>query len=439
MISLRKAYQHFLSSRAIRNSAIVFSGNLSAAGFRFITLTIATRLLGPTDYGLFSLALAVMLIFTELADVGLNISLVRFATPYWTTDPARGDLICKTILKYKGLTASVVCVVGLFISNPLAQRIFSIPELAGLLRAGFVGVLGNVFLDYTAANLQSRKNFTGYALLRFTDGIGKLIAVVSLALLGWLTPFFTLLAFALVPLLSVAIGSRLLPLRFLRGNGDARKCISDLLRFAKWIVASAMLLMLFQRLDVLMLGYLTNTREVGIYAAGFTLASLIYMIARSMTTVLLPTVSEVKQRDALSIYIRESFRYTIPLFLLLLPFLWSAKFLIFRLYGASYSGSVNVFRVLAFGRLLAILTAPVGIVAYAINRPQVFTVANASQLAANCLGNYFLIPKYGALGAAIVTSGTRIVASIGIVIYIVSCLRTNSSVFFTNSTKRIEE
>jgi O-antigen/teichoic acid export membrane protein len=188
-----------------------------------------------------------------------------------------------------------------------------------------------------------------------------------------------------------------------------------------------------------MLGYLTNTREVGIYAAGFTLASLIYMIARSMTTVLLPTVSEVKQRDALSIYIRESFRYTIPLFLLLLPFLWSAKFLIFRLYGASYSGSVNVFRVLAFGRLLAILTAPVGIVAYAINRPQVFTVANASQLAANCLGNYFLIPKYGALGAAIVTSGTRIVASIGIVIYIVSCLRTNSSVFFTNSTKRIEE
>ena len=74
-------------SRTARDTLVNSLGTGVAAALSLGTLVLATRTLGPSSYGLFALALAVLSIAAELADVGLNAGLIRHVSRHL----GRGD------------------------------------------------------------------------------------------------------------------------------------------------------------------------------------------------------------------------------------------------------------------------------------------------------------------------------------------------------------
>ncbi|GAG62717.1 unnamed protein product [marine sediment metagenome] len=72
-------------SRIAKDSAIVLTGNTLSAGLAFITTILITRTLGPAEFGLFALALAVIGIASQFSDFGIGTGMVRFAALFLNT------------------------------------------------------------------------------------------------------------------------------------------------------------------------------------------------------------------------------------------------------------------------------------------------------------------------------------------------------------------
>ncbi len=66
-----------LKLKIVKDLVIVLSGNVIGAGLGFVTTVLITRTLGPAQFGLFSVALAVMTIASQFSDFGISTGLVR--------------------------------------------------------------------------------------------------------------------------------------------------------------------------------------------------------------------------------------------------------------------------------------------------------------------------------------------------------------------------
>ena len=64
----------------IKNSIYLFSSNLIAKLGSFIFIIILARMLMPELFGLYSLSLSIILIFSGMADLGIGVTLLRFVS-----------------------------------------------------------------------------------------------------------------------------------------------------------------------------------------------------------------------------------------------------------------------------------------------------------------------------------------------------------------------
>ena len=142
-------------SRIAKDSAIVLSGNVFGAGLGFIATVLITRALGPAQFGLFSVALAVMTIASQFSDFGISTGLVRFASLYLQKDKLKADLMFKVSLKVKLIISISIFLIGFLVSPSLAIYVFKKPELMISLRLAFIGALGFSLVGYISATLQA--------------------------------------------------------------------------------------------------------------------------------------------------------------------------------------------------------------------------------------------------------------------------------------------
>jgi len=424
------AFISLLKSNVAKNSLIVFLGNALGSAFRLIAIVIITRMLGPSQFGLFSIALAIMIVVSEFSDFGVNIGLVRFASLYLQKDKLRAHLLFKVSLKFKLMAGILVSLTGFLLSELLAIHVFDKVGLITPLKLAFIGVFGTLLFNYILVTLQAQELFNRFTFTNIIDNFGKFSLIGLLLLFQRLNFFCAFASFVAIPLIASLIGFFLfVPRDFLWAKGNEKECFKELFRFSKWILISSFALMFFRRLDVLMLTYFKDEQAVGFYSAGFTLAWSLEILIRSFMIVLLPKVSKLTTKTQLIQYTKKSLRFTIPIFFCLSPVFFIAKPLILTLYGTEYVSSINVFRLLVIGRLTTIISSPIGLIAFSINKPQIISYSSILLLFMNFIGNYILIPLYGATGAAIVTLLSRMISSGFVIICIYFNIKNNDSRF----------
>lgn len=417
-----------LKSNIAKNSLIVFLGNALSSVFRLTAMVIITRMLGPSQFGLFSTALAIMIVLSQFSDFGVNTGLVRFAALYLQKNKRRAYLLFKVSLKFKLTVGILVSLTGFLLSRLLAIHVFGKASLINPLKLAFIGVFSILMVNYILVTLQARQLFNRYAYTKIIDEFGKFSIIGLLLLLQKLNLFGAFTSFVIVPFIVFLIGFFFfIPKDFLWVKGDEKECFKELFRFSKWILISSFALMFFQRLDVLMLTHFKDAEVVGFYSAGFTLAWSLEILIRTLTTVLLPKVSKMTTNTQVIQYIKKSLRFTIPISLCLFPVFFIAEPLILRLYGIEYENSINVFRLLVIGRLTTIISAPIGLIVFPINKPQIISYSSILLLFMNFFGNYIFIPPYGATGAAVVTLLSRMISSSFVIICIYLNIRNNDS------------
>lgn len=414
--------------RIIHNTGWLFFDKALRMGVGFFVTVWVTRYLGPEKYGLFSYTAAFAGLFTAIANLGLYGIVVRDIVRY----PESTDEILGTafLLKISGGVCALVLSVGImFILRPGETLTL---WLVGIAAIGLIFQSFEVFDFWFQSKLLSKRsvfaNVPGFLLIT----IAKIVLILvhaPLVAFAWAGAFEILFGglglLAAYQLVSKRLGC-------LRASTTwARRLIKDC-----WpLIFSGLMLMVYNRIDQVMLGQMLGNKSVGIYAVAVKLSEFWYIFPTLLLNSVLPSIVEAKKSGE-SFYYRRlqkvfdfmalvSYLFVVPLFIF-------SKKIIVLLYGNAYSEA---------GAVLAIYVLSGIFVFLGHVRESWVTVENITRFSlysttvgavTNIVLNYLLIPVYGNIGAAYATLIALFVAC-----YLINAISAKTRTIFIMQTKSL--
>jgi len=412
-MNLTQKTKDFLRNEENREVALLFVTKIISSGMGLIAIIIIARTLEPSHFGIFSLAMGVMIVALEFAGQGIDVGMVRFSSHCMEKDEKQACSMFKSAFKIKLTLSLTVFMIGYFAAPLLATKIFHQPEATNSLRLALLATCGISMWRYILSVLQSYQFFKKYALLDLVNNLLRLIAVAFVCFIFIRNLIGVLAAYAIVPFISFFVGLRVVPRELFKVSGEQIKALKELIKFSRWIIISGIITIIYNRMDIFMLARLKGSSDVGIYAAAFNLLLATDILLVPILTVFLPKVSKIVEKTKYKNYILKSTGLTLILVLILLPSFFLAKPIILTLFGSEFIQSVAIFKILFFGFMVSLMLLPCWLILLSLNLPHYITSIDLSILVFNFVGNYLVIPRYGAVGAAWVTLCTKL--SIGIV------------------------
>jgi len=169
---------------------------------------------------------------------------------------------------------------------------------------------------------------------------------------------------------------------------------------------------LMSKTDVVMLAPLSNMEQVGLYGAAFRLTYLMTFPQVVLSTVLAPMLSATYAKGNFqglkSKYNKASIfaaATSIPVALALTLFASEIMALVF---GPNFAVGGEILAIVAVGQALTSMGIPSQSLLLMTGKERFFTKVNTASLVINIGLNFFLISKYGALGAAVSFSLTAL-------------------------------
>jgi len=417
-------------SKLARDTGKVFLGNLGGQGINFLAILLLIRNLEPAQFGLFSTALALMMLASQFSDLGISTGFVRYASVYLKESPPTAEKLFKITLLFKAGIGSLVLALGLLISPWLARGVFHSPELVNLFRVAFLGSLGLTMWGFLQAVLQAREWFAKYAWINVFNNSLKLLGVAALLLWHRLSADRALWILAVVPFVGFLLDGILIPRGFVQTriwNQQGKAIFSELFRFSKWVTLSTLCTMVLLRLEVFMLQSLAGSQAVGIFNSANQLAMIFPILTNSLTISLLPKVSSYRTRDEILSYIRKVLKVAPAVILVFACGILVSGPIVTALFGSKYLDSIPIFKVLLLAFSVSVILNPMSLILYSLERPSFFFLINLLQLMLAIPMNLGLIPRFGGFGASFTVLAIRLLALFMVAAWIIRYVRSGGS------------
>lgn len=419
---------HALKS-IFRAGVLVFLGTVFSKFAGLAYRVLVGRYLGPADYGVISVMIAVFSVATTIAFVGIPNGVQKYVAYYRGKEDhsrvlgaARTGLILLTI-------PSVIVAVLLFALAPwLAEAVFHEPLAIWPIRmvAVIIPLRGwtQILTCITTAYEQMRYEvYVG----RIAVNVIKLTVAVPLVALGYGylgAAFAYAFSFGVIVLLAAYYARKVVPDLFDLSVPDERN-YSEMISHSWPLLAAGLVGAITGHVDTFMLQSFLGSAEVGKYQAAYPFGMLLTAVGGIFATMFLSNVSKLEALE-MEAEIAETYRTVVkwiaigvvPLFLIMFAFPRA----VLVVFGDQYYGVTNVLRVLALGFLASTLIGPVGRMYQAMSRTRLNFYTTLVAATGNLTLNYLLIPMdawYGGLmGAAIATSLTFVFVEITHLVFI---------------------
>lgn len=357
------------------------------------------RYLGPEDFGLFNFAMAFISMFGALASLGLNGVVVR-------------DLVKKPEDANSTLgTAFILRVVSGFLALGMSVLVVSLVRPDDDLVKAIVAILGFGMIAKAAEVVkfwfesQVRSKYTVWV----ENGVFLLMAAVRIVLILSQAP---LVFFAWAALVEVAVVSVLLMIIYGRFGGRLslwrwkfQRGIT-LVKESWPLILSGIAAIVYMRVDQIMLGQMIGDEAVGVYSVAVRLSEVWYFVPFAIVASVYPSIIKAKERDESEYSKRWQALYDVAVLISLLvavPASLLAEPVITLLFGSAYASSADVFAVHIWTGLFVFLG--VASAKWFVIENRQFLSFQRTLLGAvlNVMLNVYMIPKYGAVGAAYAT------------------------------------
>jgi O-antigen/teichoic acid export membrane protein len=368
-------------------------------GMSFLSITIITNQFGGDDYGLFTLSLTILQIATMFFSLGLPSAFIAFTGGFSSQAENKGLLIksYKIIL----LTA-ILPLTLLYFQSDYVALLFSKPNLDFYIKTVAVGIFIQVLFELNINYFLSIHRQDLYAIFYFLLPNTLFIGILLLFKTVNLPDNYCMVAYVVTYLL-VLVGTS--GFVFLQGN-IVKVAVStkEFLNKSIPMMLSGFFLILLNWTDILMLGKLETEENIGIYNAAFKVGYLTLFFVTMMNSFVVPKLSEFHhQKDYLSMknFVNKATRIvtllTLPVALFII--LFSAQIL--HYFGPGFEAGALSLIFITLGALFNAMTGNVDQILNMTNHQNLVRNIMFIGFLINIVGNLFLIPKYGYLGAAI--------------------------------------
>ncbi|CAM3517180.1 flippase [Pontibacter korlensis] len=383
------------------NTAWLFAEQMlrMAAGF-FVGLWVA-RYLGPNHFGIYSYVIAFTSIFAGLAKIGMDEILVRELV----NNSEKEDVYLGTAFWLKMFGALVTLVIVAFItfatSSETLTNFFILIVTGGIIFQSF-----EVLDFYFRSRVQNKYVSISKLSQLFVSSLLKIYFVLMEAELFWFVLIMLIDQIALALSLYVAFWNKKkqkikAASMFLRhfDSTIARRLLQD-----SWpIILSSLAIMIYMRIDQVMLKNMVGTHEVGLYSAGVRLSEIWYFIPTIICSSLFPAIINAKKVDESLYQMRLQRLYTILTWIALaiaIPMTFLSDWVVILLYGNDYAQAGNVLMIYVWAGVFVFQGTARGYWLVSENLQRFGLIYTSMATLLNITLNYLLIPKYGGLGAA---------------------------------------
>jgi O-antigen/teichoic acid export membrane protein len=398
-------------SPILRNATALVAAQVVIKAVNLLVSLAMVRWLGAHELGRYAYIVAFCFPFGALADFGLATLAVR----EMSRAPARERAVVATL---RPLLVALGAAAGLAM---LAVAWLTSHDPATLLGVAVVGagnLIGALTTPYLVA-LTAREEMHRLSLHRISASVlGSLATLAVLLTSGGVLSL--LLAAAGTNLVMLAVGRGLAGRLDAPGPVPATACAAMLrqaLPFGVLMVAFA----LYYRVDMVMLRWLADARQVGLYAAGYRFLDAVVVLAAALGGPYFPRLASLgvlhpgDTRDLLAAAWRPLLALGLPL---TLGTALLADELAVALFGPEFRETGGLLRILAGATIALFWVNPANFALIAADR--VWALAGVYGLAAaiNVAANALLIPAWGARGASVATLGSEWLA-LGLVLLLV--------------------
>lgn len=391
----------------IGNTGWLFADKIVRMGAGLLVGVWVARYLGPARFGLFNYALAFVALFSIIANLGLDSIVVRDLVH----DPERRDETLGTAFFLKlsaGAATFVVTVCAILLLRPGEGTTH---WLVGIIAAGTIFQAFDTVDFWFQAKVQSK--YTVYAK-------NAAFLVATVLKVGMILLQAPLVAFAWAGLAETACGAAGLVIAYRRHGYLLRSwratlaLATGLLKDSWPLMLSGVVVMIYIKIDQVMLGEMLGNREVGVYSAAVRLSEVWYFIPMSITASVFPAIVQAKKSSESEYYRRLNKLYLVMMWLSLavaIPVTLFAGEIVELVFGQEYRNAAGALSINCWAGLF-IFSGLVSNHWYLLENLNHLTLyRHVIGAGANIGLNLVLIPRYGVNGAATATLLTQFLTS----------------------------
>ena len=390
------------SKKVLNNAKWIVACKAAQSILQMIIGLISARYLGPANYGLIGYAKSVVGFAFPLMRLGLDGTLVRELTQ---TPDQEGKIMGTSLIM--NLMSGLFCILGVctfvFFANP--------GEMVTLI------VCGLYSLSLLFAALELVQYWFQYQLKSKYPSLAMLCAyvIVSVYKIYLLIAQKSIYWFALVNSIDyLIIGSLLIGIYHKLGAQKLSfsfAMVKRLFSSGRYFILAAVMVSAFQNTSYIMLKMMVGDAENGFYSAAVTSVSVCQFVYCAIVDSMRPAILASK-KDGTRDYEKNIVSlYSVTTYMAIaqgIGFTIFAKLIISILYGSDYLAAVPVLQILTWQVSFSFMGMIRNVVLLAEGKEKVIWKLNLAGALLNAGMNFFLIPRWGACGAAFASLVTQI-------------------------------
>ena len=395
------------AARVTKNTGAIIAGDMVNKAIGLIMLIYIARYLGSTEFGRYSFIFAFIFLFSIIADLGVNTIVVREIS----RERSIAEKMLGNALALKIFLAAAAIVLSLLTINllnyPESTKILVYIASFSLLISSLTGIYGSMFRVLLEMKYAVVAGIIGQICLVTLIFIiialeGTLYHIISATVIanaiGLLFTFLFSRRFA-IPKLELDI-----------------QYIKNILKPAIVLGLSGVFIIIYYRMDIIMLSLMQNDTVVGYYSAAYRLADPFIFIPMAFMASLFPLMSQYFKSSS---HAKLVATYTLSLkYMILIAFPIAigvtllSENIILIVFGDEFFPAGAALSVLIWSTVFMFTNAVFSTVLISINKEKTITFITAIMTALNIIANYILIPQLSYVGASIATVFTEAFGSV---------------------------
>jgi len=377
------------------------SVGIITASFSFITIPFFTRVFSIEDYGTIGLITTTALLLPILYGLSLETAYTR----YFNDPNFIPKALLQVIVKFQTLYGLFILAIGLIVTY-ISLKCLGLNSIITPVAVVLVSALLMRYVSLSQTHYRMKHDIGSYAIISLISSVfGALTSIGLVYYFGTISAYFIgMLTGAFLSACFAYFKSR----RLLEGLPKAQLSqMRTLLRFSLPLIPGAAATFLHSSLDRWMLAIYQSNVEVAIYTVGMSMASIATMGLSYLALAFLPHSMQIiqKETDIANKLLERSLRYYSVVAgagVILLQLI--SLILVELLAPVEYANAVSIVGFLALSSVFFGYTYFSVLGSWKAERSSDYSWAIGWGVTLNALLNFFFVPPFGIIGAAISTA-----------------------------------
>lgn len=394
-----KSSKDFIKEFLSRAGSYVFSASVISRALSFLASWVAIKLIPSKELGAVIYAFQIIAFIIPVAGLGLDQGLLRYGAQF-KTKLEKNNLFIYT-LKF-GITICIVLIVILIISTLLIDFKLDDTQFYLILLSG--ALISHYTFGLTKIQFLLYKKNKSFSFIEFSYSILFVLLVTILSYYHQALGYA--IALIITPLITTLIALNKLNINWSKSKKNKITNLS-FWRYGFFASMSNVTTQLLVSIDIILIGSVLHNLELVTAYKYISLIpySLLFLSQVVITTDFVNFTEKINDKVYIYSYIKNYMKVFSLISLGCFIFLYLFGGILLSFFQKDYSNYSNVLMVLTFG-ISGILTlrGVFGNLLSAIGKAHLNFIITTAGLVLNVILNYYLIPNYGILGAAITTS-----------------------------------